>query len=93
MMVLNSHTPDPAWLPKRASDSPRLSQTTTAAEVVPDTEWRRRERQNLETALQHAGGRIYGPKGAAELLGVKPTTLQSRLRALGIRTTDNEVRR
>jgi transcriptional regulator with GAF, ATPase, and Fis domain len=84
---------DPAWLPKQAGESPRRSHTTTAGEVVPDTEWRRRERQNIETALQHAGGRIYGPKGAAELLGVKPTTLQSRLRALGIRTTDNEARR
>lgn len=49
--------------------------------------------QNPEIALQRAGGRIYGPKGAAELLGVKPTTLQSRLRALGIRTPDNEARR
>jgi transcriptional regulator with GAF, ATPase, and Fis domain len=84
---------DPAWFPNGVSESPRQSQTTTAAEVVPDTEWRRRERQNLETALQQAGGRIYGPRGAAELLGVKPTTLQSRLRALGIRTPDNEVRR
>jgi transcriptional regulator with GAF, ATPase, and Fis domain len=77
---------DPSWLPSRPSESPRLSPTTTS-EVVPDTEWRRRERQNLEAALKHAGGRIYGPKGAAELLGLKPTTLQSRLRALGIRTT------
>jgi transcriptional regulator with GAF, ATPase, and Fis domain len=38
-----------------------------------------------EAALKRAGGRIYGPNGAGELLGVKPTTLQSRLRALGIR--------
>jgi transcriptional regulator with GAF, ATPase, and Fis domain len=84
---------DPAWLPNRSSDSPRPSQPPVASEIVPDDEWRRRERQNLETALKHAGGRIYGPRGAAELLGVKPTTLQSRLRALGIRSSDNEVRR
>jgi hypothetical protein len=45
------------------------------------------------STLQRANGRIFGPKGAAELLGVKPTTLQSRLRALGIRTPDNEARR
>jgi transcriptional regulator with GAF, ATPase, and Fis domain len=80
---------DPSWLP----NSSRPAQTSTAAEVVPDSEWRRRERQNLETALKHAGGRIYGPNGAAELLGVKPTTLQSRLRALGIRATDTEAQR
>jgi transcriptional regulator with GAF, ATPase, and Fis domain len=52
---------------------------------VPDSEWRRRERENLETALKKAGGRIYGRDGAAELLGIRPTTLQSRLRAFGIR--------
>ena len=82
---------DPAWLPNRPGDGPRPS-PARSSEVVPDTEWRRRERQNLESALKQAGGRIYGPNGAAELLGVKPTTLQSRLRALGIRGTENEVR-
>jgi transcriptional regulator with GAF, ATPase, and Fis domain len=83
---------DPAWLPNRPSEAAPPSHTTTSSEVVPDTEWRRRERQNLETALKHAGGRIYGPSGAAELLGVKPTTLQSRLRALGIRAQDSGAR-
>jgi transcriptional regulator with GAF, ATPase, and Fis domain len=55
------------------------------AAVVPEIEWRRREQANLEAALELAQGRIYGPNGAAELLGVKPTTLISRLRALGLR--------
>jgi transcriptional regulator with GAF, ATPase, and Fis domain len=59
---------------------------------VSDEEWRRRERENLETALKQAGGRIYGRDGAAELLGIKPTTLQSRLRALGIRASDTSAR-
>jgi transcriptional regulator with GAF, ATPase, and Fis domain len=35
-------------------------------------------------ALRRAEGRIYGAGGAAELLGLKPTTLTSRLRALKI---------
>jgi transcriptional regulator with GAF, ATPase, and Fis domain len=83
---------DPAWLPARSVDSRQPSQSATASEVVSDTEWRQRERQNLEAALKRAGGRIYGPNGAAELLGVKPTTLQSRLRALGIRAQSGEVR-
>ena len=38
-------------------------------------------------ALQRAGGRIYGEGGAAELLGINPTTLASRLRAFKIRST------
>jgi transcriptional regulator with GAF, ATPase, and Fis domain len=53
--------------------------------VIPEIEWRRRERENLRTALQLAKGRIYGPDGAADLLRVKPTTLISRLDALGLR--------
>lgn len=49
-------------------------------------EWRRHERANLEAALRRSGGRVYGSGGAAELLGVPPTTLASRLKALGIPT-------
>jgi transcriptional regulator with GAF, ATPase, and Fis domain len=57
-------------------------------EIVSDQEWRRRERANLIAALTRTSGRIYGTGGAAELLGVKPSTLQSRLRALGIRARE-----
>jgi len=34
--------------------------------------------------LQRTGGRIYGPGGAAELLAVKPSTLQSKMKKLGV---------
>jgi transcriptional regulator with GAF, ATPase, and Fis domain len=53
--------------------------------VIPEAEWRRRERENLRIALELANERIYGPDGAAEILGLKPTTLISRLKALGMR--------
>jgi transcriptional regulator with GAF, ATPase, and Fis domain len=52
--------------------------------VFTDREWRQRERANLMNALKRSQGRIYGLGGAADLLGVKPTTLTSRLRALKI---------
>ncbi|HEY4310612.1 MAG TPA: hydrogenase, partial [Pirellulales bacterium] len=42
------------------------------------------EIENLEGAIAAADGKIYGPHGAAELLGVRPTTLASRMRKLGI---------
>ncbi|HKE17552.1 MAG TPA: sigma 54-interacting transcriptional regulator, partial [Kofleriaceae bacterium] len=54
--------------------------------ILTDRELRERERANLMNALERAGGHIYGPGGAAELLGVNPTTLASRLRALKITT-------
>ncbi|MEM7409358.1 MAG: sigma 54-interacting transcriptional regulator [Myxococcota bacterium] len=41
-------------------------------------------RDNLMRALEETGGRIYGPDGAAALLGLKPTTLRSRLEKYGI---------
>ena len=43
-----------------------------------------RERQNLLAALERTGWKIYGSGGAAELLGIKPSTLASRLKKLGI---------
>ena len=52
--------------------------------ILTDREWRARERANLMKALQRTEGRIYGAGGAAELLGINPTTLASRLRALKI---------
>lgn len=52
---------------------------------VPMSEWKERERANLEAALARARWRIAGKGGAAELLGMKPTTLASRIKALGIR--------
>ncbi len=34
--------------------------------------------------LDEVGGRIYGDGGAARLLGLKPPTLQSKIKRLGI---------
>ena len=43
------------------------------------------ERQHILRALRQTEWRIAGPKGAAVLLGLKRTTLQARMRKLGIR--------
>lgn len=43
------------------------------------------ERENLKRALALTEGRIHGPGGAADLLGIKPTTLASRIKSFGIR--------
>jgi PAS domain S-box-containing protein len=42
------------------------------------------ERQNIERALRRTAGRVAGATGAAALLGIPPTTLTSRIKALGI---------
>ena len=43
------------------------------------------ERQTIEEALRKSGGKIYGAGGAAELLGMRPTTVSSKIAALGIK--------
>ncbi|WP_372882277.1 sigma 54-interacting transcriptional regulator [Psychromonas sp.] len=43
------------------------------------------EKNNLEQALTHCRGKVYGDGGAAELLGLKPTTLMSKLKKYGIK--------
>ncbi len=42
------------------------------------------ERESIIAALESAGGRVAGTNGAAERLGTKPSTLRSRIKALGI---------
>jgi len=60
------------------------SKTETPDSILTDRELRERERANLMKALHRTDGRIYGAGGAAEGLGINPTTLASRLRALKI---------
>ncbi len=54
-------------------------------EVVPDVEMRRRERHNTMAALKRCNWKIYGVGGAADILGIKPTTLSSRIKKMGIK--------
>jgi transcriptional regulator with GAF, ATPase, and Fis domain len=70
-----------ADLPAAASAQPDAGTTDG---ILTDRECRARERANLMKALERADGRIYGHGGAAELLGLNPTTLASRLRAMKI---------
>lgn len=67
--------------------APALGDASEAAVVLPDREMRRRERENLRRAVERCGGRIYGLDGAAALLGLKPTTLASRLKRLRVPVT------
>ncbi|WP_353118826.1 sigma 54-interacting transcriptional regulator [Nitratidesulfovibrio sp.] len=53
--------------------------------IISEAQWRALQRANIERALAAGGGRVHGPGGAAELLGLPPTTLQSRMKTLGLR--------
>ena len=53
-----------------------------------ETELQRRERDNLLAVLARANWKIKGPEGAAELLGVNPTTLLARMKKWGFVRTN-----
>ena len=54
-------------------------------EFFTEPEMQQRERENLLTVLKKSGWKIKGADGAAELLGVKPTTLLSRMKKIGLK--------
>ena len=54
-------------------------------EFLTDSEMQRLERENLFAVLEKTGWKIKGIDGAAELLGVKSTTLISRIGKMGLK--------
>jgi len=65
-----------------------VAASATPFDVVPEAEWRKRERANVLAALEKSSFRVSGKGGAAELLGISPGTLASRLKSLGINKRD-----
>jgi len=53
-------------------------------ELLTGDELKRQEREAIINALKWTNGKVSGPGGAAELLGIKPTTLVSRITAMRI---------
>jgi len=82
---LDAALPQAADRSDARATTPRSAGSAAAVAIETDAERKRRERTNIEAALAAANGRIYGPDGAARMLAMKPTTLASRIKALGIR--------
>ena len=69
-----------------AAEAPKQSDLSTPADrILTEAELRALGRRNLEKALEKTDWKVSGPGGAAELLGVRPTTLADRIRAYGLR--------
>lgn len=64
--------------------------TVSLAKVTTRDDLKSQERESIVQALRLAKGRIFGADGAAALLGMKPTTLASRIKALGIKKAKPE---
>jgi formate hydrogenlyase transcriptional activator len=68
---------DPSWLSVESSRAYRSGQS--AAKTSPA-----QERQKIEAALAQTEGRVSGPSGAATILGIPASTLESKIRSLKI---------
>jgi transcriptional regulator with GAF, ATPase, and Fis domain len=75
----------PVTEPSSALPPSNLPETAQSVAFLTQAEWEAQERANLMAALEAANWKIYGAGGAAQLLGMKPTTLSSRLQSLGIK--------
>jgi formate hydrogenlyase transcriptional activator len=76
---------DPAWLTEPPRPQPAEPPPPITPAVAPSLA--EQERRAILDALERCQGRIYGPQGAAVLLGLKPTTLYGKMRRHGIRKT------
>jgi formate hydrogenlyase transcriptional activator len=65
--------------------SKAVDEANTVGEFFTEPEMQQRERENLLAVLKKSGWKIKGVNGAAELLGVKPTTLLSRMKKKGLK--------
>ncbi len=68
-------TVDDSWLSAGPAVESRLALSSTVAA---------HEKATIEDALRASGGRVFGPSGAAARLGIARSTLESKIRALGI---------
>ena len=69
----------------RQAADPSVAGTERQAPVSTRKQLLELERRSIVEALQKSGGKIYGANGAAELLGMRPTTLTSKIAALRIK--------
>lgn len=65
-------------------EKPSLSTPLETEAFVTDAILREKERMNMMAVLRHTNWRISGRGGAAELLGIKPSTLAYRMKVYGI---------
>src|SRR5712691_1742350 len=68
-----------SYPPRRHAKMTRQTASTVKPGLVTRDELKRQEREAIIAALKQTNGKVSGPGGAAELLGLKPSTLASRI--------------
>ena len=67
----------------RAAD--KIPLTDKVGHILVETQMREFQKQNVLKALKQTGWRVSGARGAAELLGIRPTTLADRIKSFGLK--------
>jgi transcriptional regulator with PAS, ATPase and Fis domain len=68
---------DPSWLNVESSRPRSANQPLARLSTA-------QEKQRIETALAESAGRVSGPSGAAVILGLPASTLETKIRSLKI---------
>lgn len=82
-IVITAHAEQVLFELQRSNEAKRNIKSDTP-KPLPLAKIRDLERESIQEALRLTNWKIYGPRGAASLLGIKPTTLISRLQKMGI---------
>ncbi len=78
-------------LTKQNSDVQLTTKKIVPSELMSAIQHKALEKTNIEQALLHCNGKIYGADGAAELLGLKPTTLASKIKKYEINRHHHKI--
>ena len=66
------------WIPtEKVSSNGKSSSSVSKLEDV--------EKEHIIEALKKTGWKVSGEKGAAKILGLNPTTLEARMKKMGIK--------
>ncbi len=83
--ALHFDLPDLVQPSESIASSAAIPKASNEMDLIPEAEKPHRERENILAALRRSNWKVGGPGGAAELLGVKPTTLHSRIKKMGLK--------
>ena len=82
---LSFDIPDKNTKGRQASSKVFDNRLSDHDDILSENQIRAKERLNTQLALEKCNWQIYGKRGAAALIGIKPTTLIARMKKMGLK--------
>jgi len=82
---LSFHLSNGIQITKIQNDIDERQQPGDQINILTEIEMKLRDRENILNALNHCGWKITGSGGAAEILRMNPSTLNSRIKKMGLK--------